>query len=74
MNKNDSIKKVLNYQIGNHVTVTQLSRSTQWRNKLEHREIMEVLDRTETIAILLHPDVYENLCKYIKELEQKMET
>lgn len=70
---NELIKKVLNFQIGNRVSVTKLARSNEWRKELEKRKVMEVLERTETIAVLLNTDVYENICEYIRELESQIE-
>ncbi|MCE4052084.1 hypothetical protein [Bacillus sp. Au-Bac7] len=58
------------FQMGSRVGVTQLGRSTQWREDLDRLSAMEVVDRNETKAILLKPEVYEAMVTYMEVLEK----
>lgn len=61
------------FQMGSRVGVTQLGRSTQWREDLDRLAAMEVVDRNETKAILLKPELYEAMVEYMAVLERKKE-
>ncbi|MEQ2468318.1 hypothetical protein [Niallia hominis] len=61
------------FQMGSRVGVTQLGRSTQWREDLDRLAAMEVVDRNETKAILLKPEVYQAMIEYMSLLERKKE-
>lgn len=61
------------FQMGSRVGVTQLGRSTQWREDLDRLAAMEVVDRNETKAILLKPEVYQAMVEYMAVLERKKE-
>ena len=47
------------FQMGSRVGVTQLGRSTQWREDLARVAAMEVVERNETRAVLLKPEVFQ---------------
>lgn len=67
----EEVQKVRHgFQMGSRVGVTQLGRSTQWREDLDRLSAMEVVDRNETKAILLKPEVYEAMVNYMEVLEK----
>lgn len=57
------------FALGSHISVTQISRSTKWRQILKEKHVLEVLDRTKTTAVLMDPDVFLALMQYMAELE-----
>lgn len=61
------------FQLGSHVNVTQLGRSTAWRSHLAELGAMQVLDRNQTTAVLLTPDAFLALTEYIDLMEKELE-
>jgi hypothetical protein len=57
------------FALGARVSVTNLGRSTQWRKDLQTLTMMEVVDRTQTAGILLKPEAFTAMLKYIAEVE-----
>ncbi len=55
------------------VGVTQLGRSTQWRNALEKVSVLEILDRNQTAGILLSPSLYKDLIEYLDDIDKILE-
>ncbi|WP_053958049.1 hypothetical protein [Sulfobacillus thermosulfidooxidans] len=61
------------FDLHSRVSVTQLGRSTQWRADLNKFSVLEVLDRNQTTAILLKPEVYQAIKTYLDQLEEELE-
>ncbi|MBP1970329.1 exonuclease VII small subunit [Virgibacillus natechei] len=61
------------FELGSRVGVTQLGRSTQWRDDLERLTAMEVVDRNQTAAVLLKPESFKALMTYLDQVEQELE-
>ncbi|PLR76311.1 hypothetical protein CU633_16600 [Bacillus sp. V3-13] len=61
------------FQLGSRVGVTQLGRSTKWREELERFGIMEVVERNQTAAILLDTDVFKALLTYLEQSDEELE-
>jgi len=61
------------FQLDSHITVTQLARSTSWRNDLEKYDAMPILDRNQTAAVVLSPDAFRAVMKYIDLIEEELE-
>ncbi|WP_180232993.1 hypothetical protein [Bacillus sp. AFS055030] len=40
------------FNMGSRIGVTQLGRSTKWRQDLENHAVLEILDRNQTAGIL----------------------
>lgn len=57
------------FPLGARVTVTNLGRSTEWRRQLQEHKFLEVVDRTQTAGVLLKPEVFSAMLKYIETLE-----
>jgi len=70
-----AVERVRNgFQIDSHINVTQLARSTSWRNDLEKYLAMPILDRNQTAAVVLSPDAFRAILKYIDAIEEELET
>jgi hypothetical protein len=70
-----TVERVRNgFQLDSHITVTQLTRSTSWRNDLEKYLAMPILDRNQTAAVVLSPDAFRAVLKYIDMIEEELET
>lgn len=61
------------FELGSRVGVTQLGRSTKWRDDLERLAAMEVVDRNQTAAILLKPDTFKALMAYLDQVDEELE-
>ncbi|WP_164667623.1 hypothetical protein [Virgibacillus doumboii] len=61
------------FQIDGYLNVTQLSRSTEWKETLKKMDSMQVLDRNKTAAILLSKDAYIAVMDYIDALEEELD-
>ena len=59
--------------VGSHIGITELQRKTSWREEFTKSKIMEVLDRNETFAVMLTPEVFRSVQAYIEQLEQQVE-
>ncbi|MFY4775198.1 hypothetical protein [Metabacillus sp. RGM 3146] len=69
----EEIEKIRNgFELGCRVGVTKLSRSTQWRDDLEKFSAMEVVDRNQTAAILMKPDLFR-VMEYIYQMDAELE-
>ncbi|PSR19928.1 MAG: hypothetical protein C7B44_15325 [Sulfobacillus thermosulfidooxidans] len=60
-------------EIGSHIGITEMQRQTKWRETFNESKILEVLDRNETFAVLLKPELLRSLRFYIEQLEQEVE-
>lgn len=61
------------FDLGSRIGVTQLSRSTQWRDDLERFVALEVVDRKQTAAVLLKPEAFKALMAYLDQVDQELE-
>ncbi len=61
------------FQLGGRVSVTQLGRSTEWRETLKEMSALEVVDRNQTAAVLLKPETYKAIWAYLQEMESELE-
>jgi len=57
------------FPLGGRVSVTNLSRSTEWRKELQEYKMLEVVERTQTAGVILLPEVFMAMLKYMEELE-----
>ncbi len=55
------------------ISLTELARSTKWRDQLAEQGVLEIMDRTETAAFLLSPTDMDTLLDAIAELEAQVE-
>ncbi len=55
------------------ISLTELARSTKWRDQLAEQGVLEIMDRTETAAFLLSPNNMDTLLNAIEELEEQVE-
>lgn len=70
----ESVEKVRNgFELGSRVGVTQLGRSTKWREDLERLSAMEVVDRNQTAAVLLSPETFKALLTYLEQVDKERE-
>lgn len=70
-----TVERVRNgFQLDSQITVTQLTRSTSWRNDLEKYMAMQILDRNHTAAVVMSPDAFRAVMKYIDMIEEELET
>lgn len=69
----ERVEKVKSFELPERLSVTKLARSSEWRSSLQEKEILEILDRTETIGIMLSLEAFEGIQMYIKELEAEIE-
>ncbi|HEU4965672.1 MAG TPA: hypothetical protein VFV52_17825 [Bacilli bacterium] len=61
------------FDLGSRVNVTTMSRSTSWRPILSEHLTMEVLDRNDTIAVMIDPETYMAVKRYVEALEEELE-
>jgi hypothetical protein len=61
------------FNLGSRVSVTQLGRSTKWREALDQMTALEVVDRNQTAAVLLKPEAYTAMLNYIDQIEAELE-
>lgn len=61
------------FELDSRVGVTQLGRSTKWREELERLGALEVVDRNQTAAILIKPEVYIALMAYLDQVDEELE-
>lgn len=70
----EQIERIRNgFALGSRVSVTQLGRSTKWREELEQMTALEVVDRNQTAAVLIKPEAYIAMLNYINEMEVELE-
>ena len=55
------------------ISLTELARSTKWRDRLSEQGVLEIMDRTETAAFLLSPEDMDKLLNTVAELEERIE-
>lgn len=69
-----TVEKVRNgFDMDSHINITQLSRSTAWRDQLKKFESMQILDRNQTAAIILTPDAFRAILQYMDSVESELE-
>lgn len=61
------------FEMGSRVGVTQLGRSTQWREDLDRLIAMEVVDRNQTAAVIMKPEAFTALMTYIDSMDKELE-
>lgn len=61
------------FELGSHIGITDLQRKTSWRKDFDETKMMEILDRNEPFAVMLKPEVFQALRKYVRELEEQIE-
>lgn len=59
--------------IGSHIGITEMQRQTKWRETFQESKILEVLDRNETFAVVVKPELLRSLRIYIEQLEEQVE-
>jgi len=70
----EQIESIRNgFALGSRVSVTQLGRSTKWREELEQMTALEVVDRNQTAAVLIKPEAYIAMLNYIDQIEAELE-
>ena len=69
----EDVEKARQFNYGKRVGVTALGRSTDWRKELDQLSVMEVVDRTDTVAILVNPETFKSLMDYIDYTEKELE-
>lgn len=61
------------FALGSHVGVTELQRTAAWRDKLNQMKMLEILDRHETFAVMMKPELFDALRTYVSALEEQVE-
>lgn len=61
------------FNLGSRISVTELGRSTKWREALNRMFAIEVVDRNRTAAVLLKPEVYTAILQYLDQIETELE-
>lgn len=61
------------FQMGSRVGVTELGRSTHWRDVLTRVAAMEVVERNATKAVLLKPETFQAILDYLNDIESQKE-
>lgn len=68
------IQKVRQYsEIEAHVGLPKFNRSTEWRKELENLGVLQVVDRGETIGVLVGPEIFHALLEYLNLIEDELE-
>lgn len=60
-------------EIEAHVGLFEFNRSTEWRKELENLGALQVVDRGETIGVLLEPEIFQALLEYLNLVEDELE-
>ena len=60
-------------EIEARVGLPKFNRSTEWRKKLENLGALQVVDRGETIGVLLEPEIFQALLEYLNLVEDELE-
>ena len=61
------------FELGSHVGITDLQRKTDWRQGFAASKMVEVLDRNQPFAVMLKPELFDAVRKYIAVLERQLE-
>ncbi len=61
------------FQLGSHVGITDLQRKTDWRQGFATSKMVEILDRNQPFAVMLKPELFDAVRKYIAVLERQLE-
>lgn len=70
----EQVERIRNgFALGSRVSVTQLGRSTKWRDALDEVTALEVVDRNQTAAVLIKPEAYTAMLNYIDQIEEELE-
>lgn len=59
------------FPLGARVGLTEVSRGTSWREKVYEFGKLELVDRTTTVAVLVRPELFQALLKYVDVLEEE---
>jgi hypothetical protein len=62
------------FELDSQITVTQLSRSSTWKEDLKKYSALQILDRNHTAAVILTPDAFRAILKYIDAIEEELES
>ncbi|MGG1519449.1 hypothetical protein ABE504_28880 [Paenibacillus oryzisoli] len=62
------------FQLGSQIPVTQLARSTAWKDSLAKFSMLQILDRNQTAAVVLTPEAFRAVLTYIDEIEEELES
>ncbi len=62
------------FELGSHIGITELQRSTDWRQRFAASKMVEILDRNQPLAVMLKPEIFDAIRQYIAVLEQQLET
>lgn len=69
----ESFPEVYKLQLDNRINVTQFSRGTAWKKRLNEEKVLEILDRNETAGILFSKEAYQSYMAYVEKLEEEQE-
>ncbi len=61
------------FELGSHIGITDLQRSTDWRQRFAASKMVEILDRNQPFAVMLKPEIFDAVRKYIAVLERQLE-
>ncbi|MBT1162558.1 hypothetical protein [Bifidobacterium sp. SO1] len=61
-------------QKGSRITLTDLSRGNKWRQELSDKGILELVDRSDTMAFILSADAMKELLDELDRSEAELET
>ena len=61
-------------ELGSHIGITDLQRSTDWRQRFAVSKMVEILDRNQPFAVMLKPEIFDAIRQYIAVLEEQLET
>lgn len=62
------------FELGSHIGITDLQRKTDWRQGFTASKMVEILDRNHPFAVMLTPELFDAVRKYIAILEQQLES
>ncbi|WP_033544191.1 hypothetical protein [Planococcus sp. CAU13] len=55
------------------VELPKFDRSTEWREELENLGALQIIDRGETIGVLLEPEIFQAFLEYLNLVEHELE-
>lgn len=61
------------FKLGSHIGLTDLQRRTDWHERFIASKMFEILERNQPFAVMLKPEIFDALRKYITVLEQQLE-
>ena len=60
-------------EIEAHLGLPKFNRSTEWRKDLKNLGALQVVDRGETVGVLLEPEIFQALLEYLNLVEDELE-